>query len=320
MSICLLFGCNGKSEEEIAIERGRLGLERIQREDGAIADTTNPLFDIWETIWATQALFENSQDSNKPSISKALEFLRQNENEIGLVCHNQKCKAGLCLETSAEYIQLRSQLRPNSDFSKQIISISTLQKPDGSWDIQNPNTHENPNYPSVTGFVLKMFELAGRKIDGEEMAIQWLCEKQNTEGNWGKSWEYYECSSYAIMAILPILKNSKQAEAEIAAEKAENFALKTQLQNGEWFESGDGSRKMPSAVLQTAFMLKGLSKSNGKSIDLAKQKAVKFLLAQQLSNGLWDGGDFPTGSPRYVKREYVIATALSILAIKASIQ
>ena len=61
-----------------AIARAEVFLKSIQRPDGSIRDTANPLFETWETALAATALFEIQGDTNDHGLRKALSFLRSN--------------------------------------------------------------------------------------------------------------------------------------------------------------------------------------------------------------------------------------------------
>lgn len=298
--LTIAFGFSQNAAVNDAISRGRNFLKQIQRTDGAIADTSKNLFESWETVLAATALYDTQKDTNEITFQKALNFLRANENANGLICHNRKCKEGYCLETTSQYflllikIGLKEKIKPRLEFIKE------LQKPSGEWEIGNPDVKETKDFPSVTAFMLQLFNEAGIKPKYEIEAYQWLTSKQNAEGHWGRAWEYYDCPYYAIWPVMNI--NSK--ELATAKRKTENFILKNKQMNGIWDLK---TEKGPSAELQTALVLAAI-KNNLKD----RKTSINFLLKYQQMNGSWNGGLFPIKSDSYVKREYVFATALSL--------
>lgn len=283
-----------------AIKRGRDFLKHIQRTDGAIADTLNPLFESWETILAATALYDTQRDTNEITFQKALSFLRNNENANGLICHNRKCKEAYCLETTSQYFLLLIKIGLKEKIKPRLELIQELQKPSGEWEIGNPDVKEIKDFPSVTAFMLQLFNEAGIKPKYEKQAYQWLISKQNTEGHWGSTWEYYDCPLYAIWPVMNI--NAKELTS--AKKKTEHFILKNKQMNGIWnFKTEKG----PSAELQTALVLAAMK-------DKLKDRktSINFILKYQQMNGSWNGGQFPIKSVSYIKREYVFATALAL--------
>ncbi len=313
-------GCTESKSDKIenAIQKGRSFLESIQRGDGAIADTSNPLFDTWETILATQALVDSPSDQPSEPAKAALSYLKNNENRHGLMCHNQKCRREICLETSAEYVRLLNMIRPEADYFGRVVPVLQAQKANGSWDIGNPDVRVAIDFPSVTGFVLGMLNVCDLGANDHNKAIEWLVAQQHPEGHWGKSWEYYGCTSYALWPIIGALSAYDDEASTTAIEKAQKYILNSQKVDGSWYEKGNELRKVPSSELQTALMINALQNCNPTKTQGAIDKGIDFLLTQQSPNGSWEGGYFPIESQRYVKREYVVATALSILALKAS--
>jgi hypothetical protein len=304
-----------KSKIELAIKNGKQFLKKIQRYDGAICDTVNPLFDTWETIIAADALYEIDKDTTEPSFKKAIIYLRNNENANGLICHNKKCKQVYCLETTAEYFSLLLKIGETEKVKSRLKAILDLQKQTGEWEIGNPNVTEEKNFPSVTAFMLQLLNKVNLSPTYQKEAYDWLLNKQNEQGHFGNAWEYYNCPAYALWPMMQINTNNKQFIA--AKERANAYILKSQYKNGCWNYIDLTINKGPSAELQTALMLSALENNYSIKNKEATKKGIGFLLNKQNINGSWDGGDFPIKSNRYIKKEYVFATALSLMTLNA---
>jgi squalene cyclase len=297
-----------------AIKRGRNFLIHVQKNDGAISDTLNPLFETWETVLAATALYDTKKDTNEITFKKALSFLRKNENINGLVCHNKKCKEAYCLETTAQYFLLLIRMGLKEKIKPRLEFIKELQKPTGEWEIGNPDVKEIKDFPSVTAFILQLFTIADIKPKYEKEAYQWLISKQNEARHWGNAWEYYNCPAYTIWPALQI-KTTHTGYAT-AKEKVSAYILKSQYKNGSWNYIDLAINKGPSAELQTALMISSLENYPATKNKEQISKGIVFLLSKQTSNGSWDGGDFPIKNERYQKKEYVFATALSLIVLE----
>jgi squalene cyclase len=314
-----LFFTTGKircSTEKIrqAQQKGMEFLKHIQRNDGAICDTVNPLFETWETILAVTAIYKSGPDTNLPAIKSGLSFLMSNENNDGLICHNQKCKKSYCLETTAVYFNLLQLTGKGEKIITGLKKIASLQKKSGEWDIGNPDVTIQKDFPSVTGFVLNLLQSAGVDPVYKKEAISWLLQKQIKQGDWGSAWEYYGCPAYALWPVMKVLQNENTNEAKLAKDKAVAFILAAQNENGSWFYKDASFQKQTSAELQTALILSALQNAGIKNSEVIL-KGINFLVNAQQKNGSWDGGYFPIPEKRYTKQEYVFATALAVDAI-----
>lgn len=310
-----LSGCDKPKPEAIAIQRGEAFLRTLQRADGAMCDTLNPLFDIWETIEATAALTYGSENANDSILRQAFSFLKLSENPAGLICHNLKCRDATCLETTAEYFLLLAEAYGPVTIQNRIGTLITLQKPPGYWEVGNPDVRVDTAFPSVTGFMIAALQLSRKGRQNQEKAAQWLASKIQPEGHWGVSWEYYGCPAYAIWANMRALRGIDIPEAQASITKAQKYILDSQLPDGSWDKTVPSKRKV-SPELQTALMLSALHPYGDKASQEAANKAVAFLLSHQLPDGSWDGGFFPIDNLRYEKKEYVFATARAVYALK----
>lgn len=313
--ICNLFFTTGNAvsnHDEIrhSQEKAIGFLKTIQRNDGAICDTVNRLFDTWETILAVSAIYRSNPDTNFPAVKNGLFFLASNENSDGLICHNQKCKKAYCLETSAVYFNLLNLTGKNKNVKNGLKKISTLQKQTGEWDIGNPDVIVQKDFPSVTAFVLNILNSAGVEPVYKKEAINWLLKKQTKNGDWSFAWEYYGCPAYALWPIMKVLQNENTNEAGVVKDKAITYILATQNNDGSWFYNNPGLQKQTTAALQTTLMLSALQNAGLKNSEVIL-KGIHFLIKTQQKNGNWDGGFFPIPEKRYNKQEYVFATALA---------
>lgn len=304
-------------ENEIrkALDKGVHFLQAIQREDGAICDTINPLFDTWETILAATSLYEIHRDTSDPTFKKAITYLKLNEDDAGLICHNRKCREAYCLETTAVYFLLLLKIGEEEVVRQRVDTILALQRPAGDWEIGNPDVREFKNFPSVTAFVLTLLSDLKMPALYQEAALDWLQKSQTPEGHWGYTWEYYDCPAYALWPVLKVLQEQETPGLVAARKKALSYILSQQQEDGSWEFTGTGLQKRPSKALQTALMLSALEAAGCREHEAAIEKGIDYLLANQQENGAWNGGYFPIDNTRYEKKEYIFATArtLSVL-------
>lgn len=313
---CHLFFIAGKTNSNIenirlSQQRAVEFLKHIQRNDGRICDTINPLFETWETILAVTAIYKSNPDTNVAAVKNGLTFLVNNENSEGLICHNQKCKKAYCLETTAVYFNLLQLTGNGEKIIAGLKKVAALQKQNGEWDIGNPDVTIQKDFPSVTGFVLDILQSAGVDAAYKKEAINWLLQKQTKQGDWGSAWEYYGCPAYALWPVLKAIQNENTSEARLAKEKAIAYILASQNKNGSWFYKDNSFQKQTSPELQTALMLSALQSAGLKSDEIIL-KGIDFLVNNQQKNGSWAGGYFPIPENRYTKKEYVFATALAV--------
>lgn len=318
MITLLCFACKPGRQERIimAVEGGKSFLHHIQRHDGAICDTTDPLFDVWETVLAAAALNDWRQEGRDTAFDKAMVFLRESEDSAGMVCHNRKCRAAYCLETTAEYFLLLCKAGHAADVKTRIDTVIALQQPVGEWMIGNPDVNEQKEFPSVTAFVLEMIRESGREPQHLYEAFAWLRKAQTPEGHWGSAWEYYECPAYALWPVMRALSHSEAIGDIRAMQAATGYILSTQREDGSWYYISPGRTKLPSPELQTALMLSALMYSADESRLPAMQKGIDYLLGHQRPDGSWDGGFFPVENKRQPKKEYVFATSRAMVVLQ----
>ncbi len=315
VGLLLVVGCS-KSPTEKALDKGLEFFASIQREDGAICDTVNPLFDIWETVEAATAIYAVRKDTADETFRKAMQFLAANENPAGLLCHNVKCRASYCLETTSEYFILLADIYGPEKIQPRMDTIRKLQKPTGEWEIGNPDVLENKAFPSVTAFVLSAFEAAKMEPLYPKAAWTWLLQQQNAEKNWGKTWEYYGVKAYALWPVMRALRQENSKEFALPIQQTADYIFSAQ-QGKLYWDSGDPAQpKRISAELETALMLAAYPDLIGNVGHIATENGLQFLIQSQGEDGHWDGGFFPIPNARYVKEEYVFATARAMVALQ----
>jgi squalene cyclase len=324
---------------DAAIESGSQFLRSLQSPDGAIRDSVNPLFDIWETVEAATALQAAGLGSNSDCIQKAVGFLRSQENTSGLLCHNRACRSATCIETSTEYLLLRKTQGELRELGSRFDSLRLLQQTDGSWLVGNPDVREAKDFPSVSGFALSLLQWQAQSNQADppfkasSATVEWLLDQQSEAGDWGSAWEYYGSPGYALWPILRALHSLPEQGnngTQVAIAKARDFIRATQSADGSWHHSlppspqqhGPTSIKRTSPALQSALMLAAYLETNPAIDDPSLLSGIDFLLASQTPEGAWDGGFFPIPHRRYEKREYIFASsmALRVLASFAALQ
>lgn len=319
--VCGIVGCalpaysQGQMKKiDSTIQRAVHALSRLQRENGAICDTLNPLFSVWETILAATALSEQSNKAANRAVQKALVYLKPLEHPEGLICHNEKCKSRYCLETTAFYFSLLRKAGDSVNVGSRLPFLQSLQKYEGDWDIGNPDVNEIKNFPSVTAFVVSLLGEANQGRQSQQDGMAWLVRQQNQEGHWGASWEYYGCPAYALWAVMKAFKGHSESAVELAKDRALKYIVSQQREDGRWdFDEVSASKRI-SPELQTLFMLGALQEADEQNHP-ALRKGIDYILTQQQVTGMWNGGYFPVPDQRYRKEEYVLATALAIVVL-----
>ncbi len=306
----IMFESNGQitsNQLENSVKQAGNFLRRQQLPNGSFQDSTKALFAIWETILVTDALLDYYPEKDT-SISKALDWLSSNENDQHLICHNVECAKNYCTETSALYLRLLNRFEKHESLTSQLLQINNLQEKDGSWKVGNPDVLSNQYFPSVTAFVINLFDIVNFESQNLNLAYTSILKNQLEDGSWGQSWEYYNCPGYALWQCMPALKNN--ADLDSSFQRGKKFILSHQLEDGSWYYVDPTIENHVSSELQTALMLTCLVKESDVASKIAVEKGIKFLLKNQKETGMWDGGFFPIPTNRYKKREYLFATSL----------
>lgn len=282
-----------------------------QNNSGYFQDSSNGLFNVWETIICVKALstrMKKNEFTTDGSLLQAYKWLKSNQNSTGLICHNDKCKSSFCLETSALFLEVQSKFEPEISQKKQLELIDSLQKKNGSWAVVNPDVQFDLDYPSVTAFLLNLNFNLDREFEGKEKAYDFLIQNLHPTDFWGSSWEYYGSPSYAIWQALPALSHEKAYQKIVDSLAQEICTL--QLENGSWDFQKNRSIHCISVELETAFILNALIRLNKKDLLPTIEKGIVYLQKQQNSQRAWNGGYFPISNQRYKKEEYLVCTAL----------
>jgi len=306
------FGQSDKAAIATAITNARIFLEHQQTETGSFQDSTNALFNVWETILVTDALLELDQSADSIS-KKALKWLKSCENQNGLICHNNLCTETFCVETSAVYLNLLRRQFLREQLLNQLYSLADLQEENGSWNVVNPDVTSNRDFPSVTGFVIGLFASTQFIKADQKKALDYISSRQLTDGSWGTWWEYYDCPGYAMWQCIPALRTDSTYNS--TRRKAVEYALSMQLENGSWYQKELEGANHISAELQTAFILCALQGEESPECKTAFLKGLDYLISRQLPNGAWNGGFFPIPKESYKKREYLITTSLALICL-----
>lgn len=315
----LLFSCatfGQKEELVLAHDKAVAFLLSQQLENGSFADSTNPLFNVWETILVCDALGAIETPSAKQARSKALDFLQASENEKDLMCHNSRCQEATCVETSSYYFSLICQ---DSERASDIplTMLGSMQAESGYWDVLNPSVREAPQYASVTAFVVNLFTHCGYSDYNKAAALNYIANQQLADGSWGQYWEYYNCPGYALWQCMRALKG--EAEYADNYRKGLDFILETQREDGSWHYKDSIIENVTSPELQSALMVQSLLGETDSRAQAAVDRALAFLLRSQNENGSFHGGYFPIQNARYKKAEYILATSLTIRAFQQRI-
>lgn len=290
--------------------RGRAWLRAQQRDDGAIADRRNPLFETWETILAAHALRTSTDPADRRALDAALAFLATQAGPQGTLCHNRRCLGATCIETTAEYWRLR-RLADDARVPASVLgAVRSLQQPDGRFRIGNPDVVAQTDFPSVTAFALTLVAADRRsRVSG----AHWLRRAQDDRGLFGVAWEYYGTEAYAAWAVAGAWAGDRRHANDAARTRLRDRLVATQTTDGSWpAPAGDGSNV--SAELVSALSMLALQSLDPGSDALPRARA--WLLSRQAADGHWPGGRFPVPAARYLKAEDVAATAWALQALE----
>ena len=224
-------------------------LKSEQAANGCISDSTNALFDIWETILVTSALSTYYPPSDTV-ITRALKWLEPHAGEDGFICHNAQCSDFYCIETTALYLQLLNRTGTPFDQEKAAHLLNLLQTDNGSWLVGNPDVYLKKDFVSATAFALNALNALDVKPQRERAALDFIAARQLADGSWGSAWEYYGIPEYAIWQCMKALQN--QQEHNLYYDRAKEFLIHSQQKMGNWqSQEKDTSNAVVSTELQT---------------------------------------------------------------------
>ncbi|MBK8286205.1 MAG: terpene cyclase/mutase family protein [Ahniella sp.] len=301
-----------ETANQTAQDRGREYLRSVQRADGAIADPADPLFETWETVLATRALARSPSEADRDAVDRALTFLKAQENVDQLVCHNRRCQAVICVETSAEYWGLRQELDGSEPTHRAVTALWAYQQDDGRFLIGNPDVRERKDFVSVTGFALMLPDRGVVSAQNRLAALDWLVTQLQADGSFGRAWEYYGTEAYAVWAVARGISQFDPAQTRTLRDRLTEWLRHTQNPDGSWPAPDDPGVGV-SAELVTALNTQSLAALTPD--DTAADKARDWLRSRQHADGHWTGGRFPIPVDRYRKTEDLAATAWAIQAL-----
>lgn len=319
-AIVLLFGagfsCNANAQQTVEdplsnlypqVTKASQFLLNQQLESGAFQDSTNALFNVWETVLVCDALL-NTYPKDSTFLTNALKWLQSCENKNGLICHNSACSTSVCLETSSLYLRLLHRSDPTLKLTQELNTMAALQEANGSWKVGNPDVQFRIDFPSVTGFCVNTFQETGFYHYNSEKAFAFLAAVCSADSAWGTSWEYYGTPAYAIWQCYRLLPKEQQTQLF-------QWIAKQQQPDGSWSFSSNANGNHISPELETAFILNAIGEFPTAERYPVLTKGAAFLVQKQLPNGAWEGGLFPIPNQRYKKYEYLITTALALNAL-----
>jgi hypothetical protein len=141
----------------------------------------------------------------------------------------------------------------------------------------------------VTGLVLLTLEGLDIEPIDLDRALDFLVEKQHSEGHFGMNMYYY-CTHYYLMRPAVAALASYGNHPAVAA--ARDFILARQRADGSWFEKVDGfGRYTPEQ--HTALALATLANTGMTVEETAVQRAIGWLLDRRRPDGSWFGGSYP---------------------------
>jgi hypothetical protein len=287
-----------------SIQKGNAFLIKEQSADGSFSDSTNGLFNTWETVLVSKALMQTFGPKDT-LIQKSLSWLKSQENSDGLICHNIRCKGGVCLETSSLYLQLLHDTGDTIGTLLRFKSLCSGQLDNGSWDILNPYVKGDKNYVSVPAFILNTAFYTQTSVPDQDKALDFI-QYNFSENGFPSNWEYYGTPTYAIWQGL---RASKQRSDLYKALKY--FITEHQRPNGSWsFQDSLQGNPHISSELETAFILSAMIQCDDQELEPLIYKACSFLFEKQLPSGAWNGGRFPIENKEYHKYEYLLCTSL----------
>jgi hypothetical protein len=300
------------ADDTAAITRGLDHLVAQQRDDGAIADRDNPLFETWETVLAARALIGSATPAHRDALAGAMRFIAGQHNAQQLLCHNRRCRAATCVETSAEYLHLLLDLGQSDGVRSRLPALRAHQQPDGRHRVANPDVREVLDFASVTAFVLSVATRAGAIEADDRRAWRWLRKRQQRDGSFGVAWEYYGSTGYAGWPAMQTVDAGAWRGASALRSRFLLHARATQQADGRWHATSADAAPAISDELATIFMLLALTQEDGD----ARARGVAWLRSRQRADGAWSGGWFPIPETRLRKREDVVATALAVLVLQ----
>ncbi len=306
--------------ENLSLSAGK-GIEFLlgkQKINGAIRDDNYEIFDVWETVnallgfslWKTKI----SSEAINTAFENGIEFLKTSESLEGLVLHTHNNDGDFCVETSSEYLRLlliiQDQLSPINNLDERIDFLRDMQNDDGSFNVHSEEIlPENQNYPSVTGFALRMLKKAGKTANYHKEAFDFFCNEQKEDNTWGFNWQFYGTPFYAFDPILSVWDRTDEEHLN-CMEKSILYLRASLKESGEYDDNVLNEGSSISAELKTALASYAMWNI---SDDIEKEDvlvSVSWLLSRQKIDGSWHGGLFPNPNISVSKNEDIYTTSV----------
>ena len=337
----------GFADDHPAIRRGFAGLDGfgIQKDDRwTIQGCISP---VWDTCLIVQALAESGLPVHDPMLETATRWLLDRQILAGgdwQIQANRLPPGGWAFEfhnncypdvddTAEVVLALRLTKLPDAEderrrraIKRAVTWVSGMQNKDGGWaSFDKNNNHSyltalafsdfgevlDPSSADVTAHVLEMYGKLGHRADTAELqsAYRYVRAEQEPDGSWFGRWGVNYI--YGLGAVLPALESIGQNMNEPFIQRAVDWLVSHQNDDGGWGEScasyvvpsqrGVG----PSTASQTAWAVIALIAAD-RANHPATHRGVQYLLDTQRPDGDWDEPYFTgTGFPGYLKGERV---------------
>lgn len=269
--------------------------------------------DVDDTTMVVMALAEQMQHPGRTADPRG--------PEVQLVDYRQHVSQGDALRHITRLDRLAAATE------RAVNWVLAMQNRDGGWgafDRDNDaeflchvpfadhNAMIDPSTPDLTGRVLEMFGILGRRL-GEpaiERAVEYIRATQEPDGSWfgrwGVNYIYGTWQTLVGLAAVGVPWNDKSVVAGV------NWLLEHQQASGGWGESPESYARPelrgrgPVTASQTAWALLGIMAA-GYVAHSAVARGVEYLLSTQRDDGTWDEPEFTgTGFPQvfYLRYHY----------------
>lgn len=224
------------------------------------------------------------------SIEKAVEFLKNNQNENGSISINND-KRWEVWETVNSFLAVHSIVGNHKKFLENAISfISKSRKEDGSFYYTN-SSKKDDYCMEATALSIKALGISKKDV---EKGIQFILNKQNSDGSWEigikriiKYRNWPSITGFVLNTLLNLEISSDQISKGI------KFIFEKQKEDGSW-----GSKWIyydtpyyPTHVILSALKLYGYEK------EKIFKKVVNFIKKNQNNNGSWGKNRYDKPAP-----------------------
>jgi squalene-hopene/tetraprenyl-beta-curcumene cyclase len=339
----LALRCLGYDLAEPAVVRGFRAVEKFCVESPTEYWMQPCVSPVWDTALTVRALVESGLPPDHPALVRAGEWLlsKQILNTYGdwAVKNPYARPGGWAFEFDNRYypdvddtamvVMALAHLRLPHDQEKQqaiqraVAWIVSMQCTNGSWAAFDKDNHQewlnglpygdlqamiDPGTADVTARVLEMGRYPGVRLPSQayQRAVDYLLRVQEPTGSWFGRWGVNYI--YGTSGVLVALQGERRAQRACA--RGRMWLVAHQNSDGGWGETcrsyqdpslqGQGA----STVSQTAWAILGLLAVGG-AAELAVERGIHYLLAQQSAVGSWSETFFTgTGFPRHFYLRY----------------